>query len=109
MLRGDFRHRSCKKRSVFQSKISWIYLHGIELEKRGTKGDYTKHWLCKLCYNGGTIKIMAASSTCSAQRHLKGDPHSIYALGVIPPTAPKVGMSSLNSYLEAQHPLQAER
>jgi hypothetical protein len=43
MLGGDFRHRSRKKRSVFQSKISWTDLHGIELEKRGTKGDYTKH------------------------------------------------------------------
>jgi hypothetical protein len=67
-----------------------------------------KHWLCKPCHEKGVIKIMAVTSTWSAVRHLESNQHSIFPPGVIPPTA-GAAMNSMNSYLEAQHPLQAER
>jgi hypothetical protein len=109
ILEGTYRHRSRSKRSVFNSRVSWIYLHGIELEKRSQKtGQWVKHWLCKPCHEKGIIKIMAVTSTWSAARHLESNQHSIFPPGVIPPTA-GAAMNNMNSYLEAQHPLQAER
>jgi hypothetical protein len=39
------------------ARISSVYLHGIELEKRGRKdGEWVKHWLCKPCTTQGRLK-----------------------------------------------------
>jgi hypothetical protein len=76
-------------------------MHGAELEKKDDKG---RHWLCKICYDSGTRKIMAADSTGSCSRHLN-TAHGTYAPGAQPPT---VG-GTVDNYLESMHPMHAER
>jgi len=101
LLDGEYKHRLRGKRAVANARISWIYLHGRELEKRkGTK--WNKYWLCKHCYERGIMKPLRADSTYSCSRHLESA-HNIMPLGVIAPT------SQLDSYLEEVHPLAAER
>jgi hypothetical protein len=103
---GDIRVRSRTARAINQSRISWIYLHGIELEKKDKKNKWNKHWLCKPCYDAGTIKLYAAESTASCNRHLNTF-HGLYAPGVQPPTDSSAG--GMDDYLEGVHPLQAEQ
>jgi hypothetical protein len=102
-LDGEYRERLRSKSAFGSAPISWIYLHGIELEKRGEKG-WNKQWLCKHCYDSGTVKIFAADSTWSPSRHLEGT-HGIYSPGTPRPAA----LDRLDSYLEEVHPLRAER
>jgi hypothetical protein len=71
-----YSHRKRIQRSIKYSRILWIYLHGIELEKE--KDD--KHWICKLHYEAGKPKIMVAISTASYSKHLAT--HSICPPGV---------------------------
>jgi len=78
---GDIRVRSRTARAINQSRILWIYLHGIELKKKDKKNKWNKHWLCKLCYDAGTIKLYAAKSTASYNRHLNTF-YGLYAPGV---------------------------
>jgi hypothetical protein len=102
-LDGEYRHRLRTKQAFFNAPISWIYLHGIELERKSDK-RWHKHWLYKHCYDAGKMKSFAADSTWSASRHLEGA-YGIYPPGVEPPA----GLDRLDSYLEAVHPLRAER
>lgn len=104
-LGSEYQHRLRSKKAFFQSRISWIYLYGIELEKKNDENNWIKHWLCKPCYDQGKVKTMAAESTWSCSQHLKGK-HGIYPAGVLPTTAVD---SPLTSYLDAVHPLAAER
>jgi hypothetical protein len=91
-----------------KGKISWIYLHGLEIEEKNEKGLWVRHWLCKQCLQKkGIFKAMANASTSSCGTHLKTQ-HSIYPLGRQPPAAP-LTESVLDHYLEEQHPLHAER
>jgi hypothetical protein len=101
LLDGEYKHRLRSKRAVANARISWIYLHGRELEKRkGTK--WNKYWLCKHCYERGIMKPLRADSTYSCSRHLESA-HNIVPPGAIAPT------SQLDSYLEEVHSLAAER
>jgi hypothetical protein len=52
------------------NKISWIYLHGVELEKRGPSGKWIKHWICRYCHEQGRIKVMNAQASTDCTRHL---------------------------------------
>jgi hypothetical protein len=97
-----YSHRKCTQRSIKHSRMLWIYLHGIELEKE--KDD--KHWICKLCYEAGKPKIMVAISTASYSKHLAT--HNIYLPGVQPPGANGTN-STVDVYLEGVHPLHVER
>ena len=85
-------------RAIKHSQVSWIYLHGVELEKE--KGRY---WLCKVCYDIGKSKVMAAVSTGAISRHLTT--HGIY----LPGTTLADSNTTVDVFLEGQHPLQAER
>jgi hypothetical protein len=63
-LGDEYKHRLRTKKAFFNSRISWIYLHGIELEKRSKEtGKWIKHWLYKPCFNDGRVKTIAADST----------------------------------------------
>jgi hypothetical protein len=63
-LGEEYKYRLRTKKAFFNSRISWIYLHGIELEKRSKEtGKWIKHWLCKPCFDDGRVKTMAADST----------------------------------------------
>jgi hypothetical protein len=66
-------------RSIKNSRVSWIYLHGMELASKENKD---KHWICKLCYEAGKPKVLVASSTASASRHLLT--HDLYPPGQRP-------------------------
>jgi hypothetical protein len=70
----EYSTRSRTFRAIKHSQVSWIYLHGVELEKE--KGRY---WLCKACYDIGKSKVMAAVSTGAISRHLTT--HGIYPPG----------------------------
>jgi hypothetical protein len=102
-LDGEYRRRVRTKHAFHNAPISWIYLHGVELEKTGSK-SWHKHWLCKHCFDDGTMKSFAVDSTYSAGRHLK-KAHSIYPPGEQPP----VELDRLEPFFEGVHPLQAER
>lgn len=97
----EFSYRKRTTRTVGSSRVSWIYLHGMELAKE--KDD--KHWICKLCYEAGKAKVLVATSTTSARKHLVT--HGIYAPGARPPGSSADG--TVDAYLEGVHPLQAER
>jgi hypothetical protein len=86
-------------RSILQSRILWIYLHGIELEK-----GRARYWLCKHCHDVGKSKVLSAISTAGCSRHL--NIHSIYPPGTLPPS---VSNTTFDACLEGVHPLQAER
>ena len=55
-------YRRCfrSNRRLGGNKISWIYLYGVELEKRGPSGKWIKHWICRYCHEQGRIKVMNA-------------------------------------------------
>lgn len=64
---NGFRVKARTMRSIGnKSRISWIYLHGMELEKKD-KDKWIKHWLCKQCFDEGSPKPMPASSTTSCK------------------------------------------
>jgi len=99
----EYSIRARTHRSMAQSQVSWIYLHGVELEKG--KGRY---WLCKHCYDVGKNKILSASSTGSIATHLNN--HGFYPPGTrASSSASTTSTTIMDSYLESQHPLQAER
>lgn len=104
-LEGDFRTRTRNIRSLKSNKISWIYLHGIEIEKRDKHSHWAKHWLCKPCFDEGDHKAFAAASTHSASEHLRKY-HKIHAPGT--PTSPTTA-SSIDAYLNHRHPLAEEQ
>jgi hypothetical protein len=104
----EFRLRKRTKRSINHSRISWIYLHGIELEKKDPKrNEWTKYWICRPCYDAGSCKVMAAESTASCGKHLTGA-HGIYAPGTHPPVASGNKLAT-SSCFEGAHPLHAEQ
>jgi hypothetical protein len=105
----EFRLRKRTKRSINYSRITWIYLHGIELEKKDPKrNEWTKYWICRPCYDAGSrCKVMAAESTASCGKHLIWA-HGIYALGTHPPVASGSKLA-IRSCFEGAHPLHAER
>lgn len=108
LLEGDYRLRARRMRSIGSSKISWIYLHGVELEKKNTTtGTMERYWICKHCYDDGTYKIMSAGSTSSITEHLNNIVHRIYAPGTKLPTTDST--TKIVTYLAEQHPLQAEQ
>jgi hypothetical protein len=89
-----------------KGKISWIYLHGIELEKKNTQGTWTRYWLCKQCYLTGSRKPMPNASTTSCSNHLQNQ-HNTYPVGR-GPSAP-TSTSRMDQYLYDEHPyLHAE-
>jgi hypothetical protein len=103
LIGHEYSMRARTYRSVAQSQISWIYLHGVELEKG--KGRY---WLRKHCYDVGKSKILSASSTGGIATHLNN--HGFYPLGTrASSSASTTGNTIMDGYLESQHPLQAER
>jgi hypothetical protein len=67
-------------RLIAQSRVSRIYLHGIELEKGNSK-----YWLCKHCHDVGKSKVLLDISTGSCSKHL--NTHDIYPPGIRPPSA----------------------
>ena len=98
------REHSFKKRttrSIKSSRISWIYLHGMALEKDGKD----KHWICKACYENGTAKVLVATSTTSCIKHLAT--HGFYPPGTQPLNSGADG--TVDAWVEGVHPLQAER
>jgi hypothetical protein len=98
----EYSNRSRTPRAIAQSQISWVYLHGQELEK-----GKEKHWLCKPCHDEGRSKILRGSSTGGIGKHLNKY-HGIYAPGTDASTSAG-GSSIMDKYLEGVHPLQAER
>jgi hypothetical protein len=86
-------------RAIKHSRISWIYLHGIELEKGNTR-----YWLCKPCYDVGKSKVLVAASTGGVTRHL-------HSHGITPPggTAIASNNTTMDTWIEGVHPLAAER
>jgi hypothetical protein len=71
-------YRRCfrSNRRLGGNKISWIYLHGVELEKKGPSGKWIKHWICRYCHEQGRIKVMNAQASTTCTRHLH-DQHGI--------------------------------
>jgi hypothetical protein len=100
LLNGQYRHRLRSKRGFYNSMISWIYLHGHELDRK-IENRWVKYWLYKHCFDSGTMKTLASESITSCQQHLK-NAHSIYPPGVVAPTP-------IESYFEEVYPLAAER
>jgi hypothetical protein len=100
LLDGEYRQRLRYKRGFYNSPISWIYLHGHELDRK-IKNKWVKYWLCKHCFDRGDIKTLASESTTSCSQHLKNT-HGIYPPGTAVPTP-------LDSWVEEVHPLAAER
>jgi hypothetical protein len=98
----EYIRRKRGQRAIGHSRISWIYLHGTELEQ---KKEHTKHWICKHCHDTGKVKLLSAESTGSATKHLR-TAHDLYAPGIKPTDN---GLNTVNSYYEGVHPLQAER
>lgn len=96
-------------RAIKHSPISWIYLHGMELEKRDKRGQFSdrssKYWLCKDCYDKGKVQLMSPSSTTSCAEHLKNS-HFIYEPGV---GLNDASAATIADYLEAQHPSYSSR
>jgi hypothetical protein len=98
-----YRRRARTIRTVGNGKISWIYLHGIEIEKQTEKGLWTRYWLCRPCYRNGVSKPRPVASTSSCASHLHK--HEIFAPGQGPPPT-----SIIDDYLgEQQQPFYAER
>jgi hypothetical protein len=69
------------------------------------KKDHAKHWLCKHCYKGSKVKVIASESTTSCSNHL-GAEHNIYQPGKEPITSTATIM---DSFVGHAHPLAAER
>jgi hypothetical protein len=92
-------------RAISQNRISWIYLHGMELKR---KKDHAKHWLYKHCYKGSPpkVKVIASESTSSCTNHL-GSEHCIYQPGK--ESAPANTAAIMNTCLKDVAPLAAER
>jgi hypothetical protein len=45
------------------NKVSWIYNHGMELDRK-VDNKWKKCWLCKYCYvDNGKVKTMACTAT----------------------------------------------
>jgi hypothetical protein len=74
-----YRRRARTIRTVGNGKISWIYLHGIEIEKQTEKGLWTRYWLYRLYYRNGVSKPRPVASTSSCASHLHK--HEIFAPG----------------------------
>jgi hypothetical protein len=103
----EFRLRTRGVRSINNSRIFWIYLHSIELEKEDGNGKY---WLYRSCYSIGNIKIMPAASTSSCSGLLNSNLHRICPPGIEAPTGANGFSTALSdSFLEAQHPQHVER
>jgi hypothetical protein len=85
-------------RAIKHSRISWIYLYGIELDKAKVK-----YWLCKHCYDVGICKVLVASLTGSISRHI--NTHGAFAPGITLPN----GSNTMDSFVGGLHPLAAER
>jgi hypothetical protein len=94
----DYSYGKRTHRSIKNSRVSWIYLHGMELASKENKD---KHWTCKLCYEASKPKVLVASSTASASRHLLT--HDLYPPGKRPIN------NTVDAWVEGVHPLQAER
>lgn len=106
---GEYRIRARTTRGVGKSKISWIWLHGVELERK-CQGAWTeRYWLCKHCFDSGDPKALAVSATSSCIMHLY-QKHKILPPGSISSES----TSAITSFVEIQQypqqvPLQAER
>jgi hypothetical protein len=94
-------------RSMHTGKISWIYMHGTELEKMNTKGTWTRYWLCRQCYDNGLRRPMPTASTTSCGIHLQSQ-HLIYPPGRAPQASTSTSASVIDQYREVYHPLYAE-
>jgi hypothetical protein len=94
----EYSIRARTNRAIKHSRISWIYLHSIELDKAKVK-----YWLCKHCYDGGICKVLVASSTGGISRHI--NTHGAFAPGTTPPN----GSNTMDSFVGGVHPLAAER
>lgn len=105
MLDGVYRTRTRTIRQIHTGKISWIYLHGIELEKKDTTNRWHKYWLCKPCFDGGKLKALSAASTSSCGEHLRAK-HSILPPGAEVATTTS---SSIDPFVEQRHPFAEER
>lgn len=100
-----YRVRPRTLRALGQGKISWIYLHGIEIEKKNEKGIWKRYWLCKHCHDDGIRKPRPNASTTSCSTHLSK--HQIYPPGQGPQTPIP---PSIDDFLDdQQHPLFAQR
>jgi hypothetical protein len=69
---GKYRHRPRTKRSTGDSRISWIFKHGAEVEKVKSDGRFGgRYWVCKHC-NDANVKQQpyGCRSTSSAAYHL---------------------------------------
>jgi len=109
-LKGEYRPRTRTKKSIKYNKISWIFEHGLELEKKQKNGRWSgRYWLCKYCYDMGKMEgsLRPVSSTTSCSLHLKSmmSGHGILPNGAT--TEPQQG--SVEEFLEEHHPLFAER
>jgi hypothetical protein len=101
---GSFRVKARTMRSIGgKSKISWTYLHRIELEKKD-KDKWIRHWLYKQCYDQGSPKPMPSASTSSCSEHLQKK-HKI-----LPPGCSSTETTaSIEPFVGEQYHLQAER
>ncbi|KAI6914226.1 hypothetical protein KC318_g700 [Hortaea werneckii] len=78
------RVRTRTKRSTGSSRISFIYKHGLQLERKAPNGQYKgKYWLCKHCYDRKKTKApLAATATSQPTVHLQKW-HNIGSSGVL--------------------------
>lgn len=88
----QYRVRLRSLRSINNCRISWIYLHGMELEKMHNGTSVGRYWICKVCYDDGRIRVMPCESTSSCASHLNG--HRIW---------PQAFNHHLQRYLRPQH------
>ena len=69
-----------------------------------------RYWICKVCYDAKKIRVMPCELTSSCASHLNS--HRIWPPGVQPPPSEASQAStpsSVDQYLEEQHPLHAEQ
>ncbi|KAK5015111.1 hypothetical protein LTR16_003557, partial [Cryomyces antarcticus] len=74
LLSSKWVPRHPDKRSIGGPKVSWIWKHGMEIQKiTEQRSPSNKYWLCQLCYEANKMKpqILQAASTTNAGKHMK--------------------------------------
>jgi hypothetical protein len=94
----EYRIRARTNRAIKHSRILWIYLYSIELDKAKVK-----YWLCKHYYDIVICKVLVASLTGSISRHI--NTYGAFALGITLPN----GSNTIDSFVGGVYPLAAER
>ncbi|TKA50188.1 hypothetical protein B0A49_11188, partial [Cryomyces minteri] len=106
LLHASYQLRPRQKRGIGDNRISWIWRHGIDIERLSTGLEWKgKFWLCKACHEGGIKRQpLAAESSSNASKHMLKS-HGIAPTG---PPIQQPPTQSLDGWMKKDLPPEAK-